>query len=76
MSPRLPIRRARLAALCLVVFGSSVAPAARAAQHAPDVLTLDRAVALAAAESRLVVASEAQARAAREMAVAAGRTRY
>lgn len=74
MSFRFPTRPAHLVALCLVAFGNAVAAPAHAAQPAaPDILTLDRAVTLAAAESRLVAAAEAQARAAREMVVAAGR---
>ncbi len=73
MSFRLPARRARLAAFCLLSAGALAAPA-QAGHAQPGIpLTLDQAVTIATAESRLVAASEAQARAARAMAVAAGR---
>jgi outer membrane protein TolC len=72
MSPCLPTGHARRAALCLLLLGACVTPARSETVDAGR-LTLDRAVALAATESRLVAATEAQARAARETAVAAGR---
>ncbi len=61
--------RARLSALALVAFALV---AAAPALHAQASLSLDAAVQLAARESQALVASRAQADAAREMAVAAG----
>ncbi|HSV71393.1 MAG TPA: TolC family protein [Methylibium sp.] len=71
MSLSLPWRRCRLRPAPLLA--AAAAALACLAATAQTGLSIDQAVALAAGASRLVAASEAQARATRELAVAAGR---